>query len=84
MALYVFQGATDSSGFAPLSLEGEGLGERGNSLKFHHPHPPLIGGEKENYIFMSISLISIKILNNLRNYDRLCPIRVGLYFCLTI
>ena len=24
MALYVFQGATDSSGFAPLSLEGEG------------------------------------------------------------
>jgi len=39
LALYAFQGATDSSGFAPLSLEGEGLGERGNSLKFHLPNP---------------------------------------------
>jgi len=59
LALYAFQGATDSSGFAPLSLEGEGLGERGNSLEFH------IGGEKDNYIFMSISLVSIKSLHKL-------------------
>jgi len=37
LALYAFQGATDSSCFALFSLEGEVLGERGNSLKFHLP-----------------------------------------------
>jgi len=67
LALYAFQRVADSSGFAPLSLEGEGLEERGNSLKFHLPQPLLIGGEKDSYVFMSISLVSIKSLDFLPN-----------------